>query len=93
MHGVYVKIRCPETVGIRWHDMPVVTRLVIDKFRSMTRRIDDVAEWIVGKRQPADEMWIRLERIVVVVEKDTNRCAGENNHVGGTSPLEGRIVA
>ena len=73
--------------------MPVITWLVIDQYRCLSGRVGDVAEWRICQRHPAHEVRVRLERIIVVIEKHADRRTGENHHVIGTGPLERPVVA
>ena len=88
VYDAHVEIVRPVTIRVGWRRVPVVLLLVIDEDRLFAGGVDQVAERVFGQRQPADEMRIRLERIVVVVEEDELRRAGEDDGVPGTGDFQ-----
>ena len=55
--------------------VPVIDRPEKNEQRFLARPVMQPAVWIIGNRRPPFELWIRLERIVVVVVENDLRCA------------------
>ncbi len=69
VHHPNIEMVGPVALRIGWRRMPVIFFLIIDQDGQLARRMDQIAIWRRRQRQPADEMRIGLERVVVVIQK------------------------
>ncbi len=89
----HVEMRRPETVRSARHHVPVVARLVVDEYRRLTGRVNDAGGRQCRQRRPADEMRVRFERKIIVVEESGLRATGVNDGVAGTSTFQCPVIA
>ena len=86
-----------ETIGpisfwISGRRMPVIFLLVIDKYRQLARRVNQVTIRCRRQRQPTKIMRIGFERVILVIQKHQPRCAGEYDGVARSGFFERAIV-
>ncbi len=92
VHDSNVEIRRPVTVRAAGHGVPVVPRLIVDKYGRVTRRVDDAGQRQPGQWRPAHEVGIGSKRVGIVVEKGVFGGAGEDHCVRSAGALERMIV-
>ena len=92
MHDADVEMIGPVAFGRTGHDVPIVAGLKVDEDRGLAGRVHDVGKRQVGQRCPADEMRVRLERVVIVVQERNLGSAGVDNRVAGASFVQRVIV-
>ena len=93
VHHANLELIDPVSFRVGWRQMPVVFLLVIDQHRDFPRRVNHIRIRYLCERQPADEMWIGFERIVIVIQEHGPRCTRKNDRVAGACALERLVVA
>ena len=73
--------------------MPVVLLLVIDQHRCFARRVNHITTRCLRERQPADEMRVGFEGIVIIVQEHGPRRARKYDRVAGARAFERLVMA
>ncbi len=76
----------------RWH-VPVILLLVVNEYGRLIRGVNHITIGVPREGQPADEMRVRLERIVIIIEKRGPRRTREDHGVIGAGAFQRLVVA